>query len=102
MGPWARMRAARPATRRAARQPSALGLIAASHASGGTYAPGTSSVQLDGDELRHAGLLHCHTVQPVRNLHRLAIVGDEDELGVVQHGTEHLDESTDVGVVEGG
>src|SRR5262249_31786959 len=59
-----------------------------------------TSVQLHRDQLRHAGLLHRHPVEAVGDLHRLAVVGDENELGVLLHALEHLDEAADVGVVE--
>src|SRR3954470_23015375 len=57
-------------------------------------------VQLHADQFRHAGLLHRHAVETIGDLHRLAVVRDEDELGMVLHRLEHLHESADVGVVE--
>lgn len=61
-----------------------------------------ASMQLDGDELRHPGLLHRHAIEPVRDLHRFTVVRDQDELCVMLHPAQHLDEPPDIGVVEGG
>src|SRR5436190_23453345 len=58
------------------------------------------SVQLNGNQLRNARLLHCDAVQPIRNLHRPPVVRDEDELRAVEHPAQHVDESSDVRVVE--
>src|SRR5687767_11153955 len=57
-------------------------------------------VQLQRDQLRDAGLLHGDAVEPVGDLHGLAVVRDQDELRLVLHAAEHLDEAPDVGVVE--
>src|SRR5262245_20505835 len=67
-----------------------------------TYAGGSRSVQLDGDQLRDTRLLHGNAVQAVGDLHGFAVVGDDDELGVLLHAAQHLDEPADIGVVEGG
>jgi hypothetical protein len=40
------------------------------------------------------------SVEPIGNLHRLAVVGDENELGVRLHRPQHLHEAADVGIVE--
>src|SRR5689334_15662170 len=68
----------------------------------GYYAVLGGSVQLDGNQLRNAGLFHRHAIQAIGNLHGLAIVGDDDELGVALHAAQHLDESADVRVIERG
>src|SRR5262245_8556155 len=65
-----------------------------------TYAGRLRSVQLDGNQLRNARLLHGNAVQAVGDLHGFAIVGNDDELRVLLHTTQHLDEPADVGIVE--
>src|SRR5450759_5803432 len=66
--------------------------------------PGTKHqaplIELNGDQLRDAGLLHRHAVEPVRDLHRLPVVGNEDELRVFLHALEHLHETPDVRIVQ--
>src|SRR5262245_54789626 len=57
-------------------------------------------IELDRDELRHPRFFHRHAVEPVGYLHGLAVVRDDDELGAVEHGAQHLDEAADVGIVE--
>src|SRR5712692_3915881 len=69
-------------------------------ASGTRYARRRVSVQLNRDQLRDPGLLHGHAVKTVGDLHRLPIVSDEDELGVLLHAAQHFHEPADVGVVE--
>src|SRR5262245_7961227 len=65
-----------------------------------TYAGTVESVQLDGNQLRNARLLHGNAVQAVGDLHGFAVVGNDDELRVLLHPTQHLDKAADVGVVE--
>src|SRR5262245_40472666 len=67
---------------------------------GTTYAGPAESVQLDGNQLRNARLLHGNAVQAVGDLHGFAVVGNNDELRVLLHTAQHLDEAADVGVVE--
>src|SRR5687767_13441676 len=57
-------------------------------------------VQLQRNQLRDAGFLHGHAVETVGDLHRLPVVRDEDELGVVVHPLQHLDEPPDVRIVQ--
>src|SRR5213594_4330100 len=61
-----------------------------------------SSVQLDRDQLGHARLLHCHPIEPVGDLHCFPVVRDHDELRVLLHAAQHLDEPADVRIVERG
>src|SRR5438094_903423 len=63
-------------------------------------AAGRASVQLDRNQLRHARFLHRHAVEAIGDFHRLAVVRDDDELRVLLHAAEHLDEAADVGIVE--
>src|SRR4026207_2300856 len=58
------------------------------------------SVELNRDQLRDAWFLRCHPVQTVRNLHRPAVMRDEDELRPVEHAAQHLHEPSNIGVVE--
>src|SRR5262245_7356047 len=67
---------------------------------GTTYAGPAESVQLDGNQLRNARLLHGNAVQAVGDLHGFAVVGNNDELRVLLHTAQHLHEPADVGVVE--
>src|SRR5262249_53590227 len=60
------------------------------------------SVQLDRDQLGDAWLFHGDAVKAIGDFHCLAIVRDQDELRVLLHATQHLDESTDIRVVERG
>src|SRR5207247_229701 len=62
--------------------------------------PAGESVQLDGYELRNARLFHRHAIEPIRDLHCLAIMGDHDELRVQLHAAQHLHEPPDVRIVE--
>src|SRR5262245_24872466 len=56
--------------------------------------------QVDRDELREPGLLHGHPVEDVRRFHGLAVVRDDEELGLARQLAEHPQEPVDVGVVE--
>src|SRR5262245_12412545 len=67
---------------------------------GGSPAEGSVSVQLHGNQLRHARFLHRHAVQAIGNLHGASIVGDEDELRAIEHPGQHLDEPSHVCIVE--
>src|SRR6185369_4326508 len=87
-------RASGAAARTRSRRESIEGLLI------GTYGRAASSVQLDRDQLGHARLLHCHPIEAVGDLHCFPIVCDDDELGVLLHAAQHLDEPADVGIVE--
>src|SRR5215472_11082034 len=54
----------------------------------------------DGNEFRHARLLHRDTVKDGAHLHRLAIVRDNNELRLPAHIGKHFVETGDVGFVE--
>ena len=56
--------------------------------------------EVDRHQLRDARLLHRHAVQPVGDLHRAPVVGDDDELRAVGHLAHQLVEAADVGLVE--
>src|SRR2546428_384229 len=58
------------------------------------------SIELNGDQFRNARFLHCDPVQSVGDLHRPPVVRDEDELRPVEHAAQHLDEPSDVRIVE--
>src|SRR5262245_48298316 len=59
-----------------------------------------SGTELYGDQLREPRLLHCDAVEDVGGLHRPAVVGDDEELGLAGELTEDAKEPVDVGVVE--
>src|SRR5262245_31671990 len=67
---------------------------------GTTYAGPAGSVQLNGNQLRNARLLHGNAVQAVGDLHGFSVVSDDDELGVLLHAAQHFHEPADIGVVE--
>src|SRR5882724_1553107 len=78
-------------------------------ASRGVYAQGRRKVkargylrvgQLDGNEAGEPWLLHGDAVENVGGLHGLAVVSDDDELGLRAELAQHADEAVDVRVVE--
>src|SRR5262245_17813374 len=70
-------------------------LIYASH---GRHAHGL--VNVHGHEPRHAGLVHRHPEQLVRELHRRLVVRDEHELHAARHVPNDVAEAPDVVLVE--
>src|SRR6266849_4802280 len=52
------------------------------------------------DELGDAGLLHRHAIKHAAHLHGLAVVGDDDELGLAAHLADQAREAPDVGFIE--
>src|ERR1700733_11666187 len=54
----------------------------------------------DADEFGNAGLLHGDAVEDRAHFHRLAIVGDHNELGLAAHFGEHAIEAADIGFIE--
>src|SRR5262249_9410033 len=58
-------------------------------------------VQLDRDQGRETRLLHGHAIEDVSRLHGLAIVSDDQELGLAGQFPENTEKTMNVGVVEG-
>ena len=61
---------------------------------------GSFARQAPRDDLRDTVAAHCHAVEDIGGLHRLLLVGDDDELGPVGVAAQELDEAADVGVVQ--
>src|SRR6516165_4618492 len=59
------------------------------------------SVQVDRDQGRETGLLHGDTVEDVSGFHGLAIVSDDQELGLPGQFPENTEKTINVGVIEG-
>ena len=58
-------------------------------------------MELDGDQLRDAALLHRHAIEKVGDLHGALVVRDEDELRAMLEGVQRAQEAVDVDLVEG-
>src|SRR6185503_6271409 len=58
-------------------------------------------VQIDRDQGREARLLHGDAVEDVSRFHGLAVVSDDQELGLAGQFPENTEETVDVRVVEG-
>jgi hypothetical protein len=60
---------------------------------------GGGLIQPDRDDLRYPGGLHGDSIKGVRRLHRLLVVGDENELRGFRKLLDQLDESIDVRII---
>src|SRR5215469_12646606 len=56
-------------------------------------------VEVDRDQRRETGLLHGDAVEDVSGFHGLAIVSDDEELGLPGQFPENPEKTVDVGVV---
>ena len=57
-------------------------------------------MELHGDQLADALLLHRHPVENVRNLNSALVMGDDEELALTGHLVDQLIETAHIGIVQ--